>query len=296
MRAHYWPMATCSRVSPNRPEHVRKPSSRPLRTVRPAAEFTLRVVHGTALGDLGERASGLAGCRAARAKFGDVDIPAPTLAALALLEYRSVLAFSGPAAAVDTAEWLERRVGKVGEVLLMDAWAHLYEGQYEAASAAVGPIAVGAVAALVPHTPIEVHLVQAETALHGGRPGSGSGGGGRRAHAGRGHRRRSSLRAGHGPDRRTPALVTAERGRRAVRAAAHGGAPRCTREIPAPLSERELAVLALLPSLLSGGEIAGELTVSVNTVKSHIRSIYKKLGVSTRRDAVRLAQQRKLIT
>ena len=67
-------------------------------------------------------------------------------------------------------------------------------------------------------------------------------------------------------------------------------------QIPAPLSERELAVLALLPSLLSGAEIADELTVSVNTVKSHIRSIYQKLGVSTRRDAVRMAQQRQLIT
>ena len=55
-------------------------------------------------------------------------------------------------------------------------------------------------------------------------------------------------------------------------------------------------MLALLPSLLSGSEIAGELTVSVNTVKSHIRSIYRKLGVSSRRDAVRLAQERKLIT
>ena len=66
-------------------------------------------------------------------------------------------------------------------------------------------------------------------------------------------------------------------------------------EVPAPLSERELAVLALLPSLLSGGEIADELTVSVNTVKSHIRSIYKKLGVTNRRDAVRQAQERNLI-
>jgi LuxR family maltose regulon positive regulatory protein len=66
-------------------------------------------------------------------------------------------------------------------------------------------------------------------------------------------------------------------------------------ETPASLSERELAVLALLPSLLSRGEIADELTLSVNTVKSHIRSIYKKLGVSTRRDATRQAQERHLI-
>ncbi|MGE3257730.1 response regulator transcription factor [Pseudonocardia sp.] len=64
----------------------------------------------------------------------------------------------------------------------------------------------------------------------------------------------------------------------------------------APLSERERAVLELLPSLLSAGEIADELTVSVNTVKSHIRSIYGKLGVSTRRDAVCRAQEHGLLT
>jgi LuxR family maltose regulon positive regulatory protein len=52
------------------------------------------------------------------------------------------------------------------------------------------------------------------------------------------------------------------------------------------LSEREMSVLALLPSLLTAREIAAEFTISVNTVKSHIRSIYAKLGVSSRREAV----------
>ena len=56
-----------------------------------------------------------------------------------------------------------------------------------------------------------------------------------------------------------------------------------------------MAVLALLPSLLSAREIAAEFTVSVNTVKSHIRSIYAKLGVSTRREAVLHAQERGLV-
>jgi len=61
------------------------------------------------------------------------------------------------------------------------------------------------------------------------------------------------------------------------------------------LSEREMAVLALLPTLLNAREIADEFTVSVNTVKSHIRAIYSKLGVSSRREAVQHAQDRGLL-
>jgi LuxR family maltose regulon positive regulatory protein len=56
-----------------------------------------------------------------------------------------------------------------------------------------------------------------------------------------------------------------------------------------------LAVLTLLPSLLTAREIAAEFMVSVNTVKSHIRSIYAKLGVSSRRDAVLHAHDRGLL-
>ena len=53
-----------------------------------------------------------------------------------------------------------------------------------------------------------------------------------------------------------------------------------------PLSERELDVLRLLDSDLGGPDIARELNVSVNTVRTHTRHIYAKLGVTTRREAV----------
>jgi LuxR family maltose regulon positive regulatory protein len=52
------------------------------------------------------------------------------------------------------------------------------------------------------------------------------------------------------------------------------------------LTDRELAVLQLLPSMMSNEEIASELFVSVNTVKVHLKSLYRKLGVSSRREAV----------
>ena len=62
-----------------------------------------------------------------------------------------------------------------------------------------------------------------------------------------------------------------------------------------PLSERERAVLRLLPALLSNPEIAAELFVSVNTVKTHIKTIYRKLDVTSRRDAVTRARELRLI-
>lgn len=53
-----------------------------------------------------------------------------------------------------------------------------------------------------------------------------------------------------------------------------------------PLSDRELDVLRLLRSDLSGPDIARELSVSLNTLRTHTKSIYSKLGVSSRREAV----------
>ena len=58
-----------------------------------------------------------------------------------------------------------------------------------------------------------------------------------------------------------------------------------------PLSGRELAVLRLLPTRLSNREISRELFVSVNTVRSHVQAVYRKLGVATRAEAVAHARE-----
>jgi LuxR family maltose regulon positive regulatory protein len=62
-----------------------------------------------------------------------------------------------------------------------------------------------------------------------------------------------------------------------------------------PLSERELEVLRLLTTHLSSTEIADELVISVNTVRSHIKSIYSKLNVHSRMDAVQRAKELELL-
>jgi len=56
------------------------------------------------------------------------------------------------------------------------------------------------------------------------------------------------------------------------------------------LSDRELTVLRLLASRLTTTEIAGALFISANTLKSHMKSIYRKLDVNSRADAVREGQ------
>jgi LuxR family maltose regulon positive regulatory protein len=58
-----------------------------------------------------------------------------------------------------------------------------------------------------------------------------------------------------------------------------------------PLSERELDVLRLLGTDLGGPAIARELVVSLNTVRTHTKNIYAKLGVNNRRAAVRRARE-----
>lgn len=65
-----------------------------------------------------------------------------------------------------------------------------------------------------------------------------------------------------------------------------GSRPRLTE----PLSESELRVLRYLPTNLTAPEIAGELYVSRNTVKTHMRRLYAKLGVHRRTEAVSRAR------
>jgi LuxR family maltose regulon positive regulatory protein len=76
-----------------------------------------------------------------------------------------------------------------------------------------------------------------------------------------------------------------------------GDRPRpATQGLVDPLSERELDVLRLLGTDLDGPAIARRLVVSLNTLRTHTRNIYAKLGVNNRREAVREAGKLNLLS
>jgi LuxR family maltose regulon positive regulatory protein len=74
------------------------------------------------------------------------------------------------------------------------------------------------------------------------------------------------------------------------------GSPPVRQDLIDPLSARELDVLRLLGTDLDGPDIARELVVSLNTVRTHTKNIYAKLGVNNRRAAVRRAEELDLMS
>ena len=99
------------------------------------------------------------------------------------------------------------------------------------------------------------------------------------------HQRRGSPRAGAGLG---PSAARAARSRRPT-------APVPQQSLADPLSQREVEVLRLLDSELTGPQIAGELYVSLNTLRTHTKRIFTKLDVKTRAAAVRRAHEQGLL-
>ena len=81
-----------------------------------------------------------------------------------------------------------------------------------------------------------------------------------------------------------------------IPAASVAGPPAVSpRDLPEPLTQREVTILRFLTTSMSTSEIADELCLSVNTVKTHLAAIYRKLPASRRREAVARARELELI-
>lgn len=98
--------------------------------------------------------------------------------------------------------------------------------------------------------------------------------------------------ADHG---RAPAYVSRLLGAGSAGQKAESRTPTSKGPLVEPLSGREREVLRLLATDLGGPDIARELVVSLSTVRTHTRSIYAKLGVTSRRAAVRRARELDLL-
>jgi LuxR family maltose regulon positive regulatory protein len=263
----------------------------------PVLRFALRCARGGALCDVGDRPAGLLELQEAHAELGGERLPSALAAWAALLEDRAALLLDLPTAAASAVSRLSARGDATAERLLMRSWSEAAAGCPGPARATVAPLLRGDVRPILPSTTVEAWLVEAWGAQRTGDRPTG----------------RSALQAALAraePMDLVRPFAIAGQGVRVLLVDQLGGVRdpsaftfRCLASVrrpreplPTPLSARERDVLAQLVSLSSLGEIAEDLDVSVNTVKSHVRAIYGKLGVSTRRAAVLTALDHAVLT
>ena len=196
-----------------------------------------------------------------------------TLARILIAEYksdradRSILEAMGLLERLLKAAEEGRRMGSVIEILMLQALAHEAQGNIPLALAPLER----ALALAEPEGYVRIFVDEGlpmaallrEAAKHGAAPNYVS-----------------QLRAAFG---KAAAFEKAE------------GRTLLTQLLIEPLSERELEVLRLLRTELNGPEIARELMVSLNTMRTHTKNIYSKLGVNNRRAAVRRAEELDLL-
>ena len=263
----------------------------------PVVRFALRCARGGALFDLGHRPAGLLELQEAHAELGGTPVPAPLATSAALLEHRAALLLGSAAAAATSMSRLATRRDADAELTLMRAWSEAAAGSVHLARATVAPLLGGGPRPMLHTTVVEAWLVEVWAALRSGdRPAAR-------------HALQTALVCAESLDALRP-FTLAGQGVRVLLVDQLGGArdpaafafrclvarQRVGRPLTPRLSAREQDVLAQLVSLSNLAEIADDLTVSVNTVKSHVRAIYGKLGVNTRRTAVLTALERGLLT
>jgi LuxR family maltose regulon positive regulatory protein len=260
----------------------------------PAQAFAVGLLDGATRFDSGRRATGLRAMRAARHRLGDAPAAPELVAVAALIEHQACVAVGWATPAGQVASWARARIGRTAESAVLAAWTAVARDDPDTAREVLRPVVDGSLPALVPLTRLEARLLETALALA----------------ADERTRAREAL---------ATALVLAEpaalirpfaQAAPSVRqllvdqigglGAAEGFAARVHRTLSVrddergPLTAQEQVVLRQLTSQRSLDEVATDLSVSVNTVKTHVRAIYAKLGVNNRRAAVITARERGL--
>lgn len=254
-------------------------------------------LRGAARIDLGRHGEGLEDLRSARAIAAAVPARPDLVAVVALLEHQAALLTDRRDLAHTVLGWAERALDGAGEPALLRARRLAGLGRHRAAAAALAPLLDGSAPVLTPWARVDARVLECRLALAADRPA--------RARAGL----TMALELAEAMDVRRPlASAPAEVVDLMVRHLGSFGAldPTARRALAArhasgvdrsavALTERERSVLHLLPSQRSFDEIAEDLTVAHSTVKTHVRAIYAKLDVSSRREAVDTARRHGLL-
>ncbi|GAB3432117.1 LuxR C-terminal-related transcriptional regulator [Actinophytocola sediminis] len=266
--------------------------------VAPGSRLLVEAVRGAAEFALGDWTGGARRIHQAARSAGDRRLPADQVVLCAVLGQRAALLLGWGQAASELLDWARARVPTAGELALMRARAQLAVGRHHAVRRISSQLLDGTSPTVLPWTAIEAWLLDCEAALAAGD----------REPATRALKK--ALAAAERLDVAYP-VVFAHAGVVDLLGASLGtlGAvdPFAQRAFatlraldlpppPVPLTPRERGILHMLPTARSLDEIAHDLTVSPNTVKTHVRAIYTKLGVRRRRDAVEAAAVRGLLT
>lgn len=259
----------------------------------PAAPLLL-AVRGAARLDLGRENEGLADLRRAHALAASGAGDPAWQATVAVLAHGGAVATGRHQLARELLAWADETAAGTGELLYLHARQQLLRGRPAAAAELLERLRDGAQPPRCRWVAVEVEVLACRLALSTQR----------RTSARQSLDRALDL-AGSCDVLRPLALAPSDvadllvrglggyAGREAVavRALALHTALRRD-DVSVPLTDRERAVLRLLPTQRSIHEIAEDLTVSESTVKTHVRAIYGKLGVRSRRDAVAMAHRR----
>jgi LuxR family maltose regulon positive regulatory protein len=251
---------------------------------------------GAALFDLGHSAEGVDRLHEAHLLAAGAGGPAEVTASVAVLEHAAATALGRGDLARSAASWAEEELGAAGELVLLHARQRAAHGRYRPASDALVPLWDGSAPPVLPWTLADARVLECGLALRLDQ----------RARARRELDHALELCAAmdvvrplaSGPAEVIDLLVrhVGSFGNQEDLAARVLATQRRRAAPPVALTDRERAVLSLLPTQRSFEEIADDLTVSHSTVKTHVRAIYSKFGVSSRREAVARARRHGILS
>lgn len=256
----------------------------------PRLSYLAAVAEGGGRFDLGDRQAALQLIGQARRILADQPLLPGFAAAGALVEYRCAVLLGQDATAGEVLRWVSRRAGATAEPALMAAWAQFARGSLGRALRTLdesGP-------ALLTETEVEGHLLRSAIAIRSAQRTRARG---ELEQAVRLAEPAGLIRPFRWADPLVRQLLVDQIGSFGAADAFATGVRRALVTSGGDdglLTEREHVVLSRLGAQRSLDEVATDLSVSVNTIKTHVRAIYAKLGVNNRRAAVLTARERGL--